>query len=315
MFCGAGGSSCGAQLAGACIVAGIDKWPLAIETYRLNHPDAKTYESDLEDLSPQKIAREVGSIELLLASPECTNHSIARGGADPDEKSQNTAFQVIRFAEALEPRWIVIENVVKMRQWRRYDRWLKKLKSLGYENPIQVVLDAHDYGVPQSRKRLFIICDREGTPQTPVSQPDPKATVESILTRHDGHGKKWPFAPLKNPNRAEATLERAGRAMKALGKDAEFLMVYYGTDGAGGWQTLDRPLRTITTLDRFAMVKPNGHGHEMRMLQPPELSAAMGFPKDYRWPETARRNKIKMIGNAVCPPVMQAIVSELLKTR
>jgi len=315
LFCGAGGSSCGAQLAGACIIAGIDKWPLAIETYRLNNPNAKVYESDLKDVSPQTIAREVVGIELLLASPECTNHSIARGGADPDEKSQNTAFQVIRFAEVLKPRWIVIENVVKMRQWRRYDRWLKKLKSLGYETPAEVILDAKHYGVAQSRKRLFIICDREGTPQTPVPQPDPKATVESILTRHDEHGNKWSFAPLKSPKRAEATLERARRAMKALGKDTEFLMVYYGTDGAGGWQTLDRPLRTITTLDRFALVKPNGRGHEMRMLQPPELSAAMGFPKDYLWPETARRNKIKMIGNAVCPPVMQAIVSQLLKNR
>ncbi len=315
LFCGAGGSSCGAALAGASIVAGIDKWPLAVQTYQLNFPNAKVYESGLEDLCPQKIAREVGSIELLLASPECTNHSIARGGADPDEQSQNTAFQVIRFAEVLEPRWIVIENVVKMQQWRRYDRWLKKLKSLGYETPLEVVLDAQDYGVAQSRKRLFIICDREGTPVPPPRRPGPKRTVKSILTTGDEDGEQWAFAPLKGPNRAEATLERAQRAMKSLGKDAEFLMVYYGTDGAGGWQTLDRPLRTITTLDRFALVKPNGRGHEMRMLQPLELSAAMGFPKDYLWPETARRNKIKMIGNAVCPPVMQAIVSQLLKDR
>jgi DNA (cytosine-5)-methyltransferase 1 len=51
----------------------------------------------------------------------------------------------------------------------------------------------------------------------------------------------------------------------------------------------------------------------MRMLQQPELATAMGFPEDYVWPETARRNKIKMIGNAVCPPVMQAIVSHLIK--
>lgn len=51
----------------------------------------------------------------------------------------------------------------------------------------------------------------------------------------------------------------------------------------------------------------------MRMLQPPELAAAMGFPEYYIWPETTRRNKIKMIGNAVCPPVMQAIISHLIR--
>ena len=88
-------------------------------------------------------------------------------------------------------------------------------------------------------------------------------------------------------------------------------MVYYGTDGAGGFQTLDRPLRTITTLDRFAYVKPNGRGYEMRMLQPPELAAAMGFPSFHVWPETSRRNRIRLIGNAVCPPVMRDVLKTL----
>jgi DNA (cytosine-5)-methyltransferase 1 len=96
-----------------------------------------------------------------------------------------------------------------------------------------------------------------------------------------------------------------------LGDDVPFIMVYYGTDGAGGFQTINRPLRTITTLDRFAYVKPNGAGHEMRMLQPPELAAAMGFPRHHVWAESTRRERIKMIGNAVCPPVMQAVVEAL----
>jgi DNA (cytosine-5)-methyltransferase 1 len=87
--------------------------------------------------------------------------------------------------------------------------------------------------------------------------------------------------------------------------------VYYGSDGAGGYQRLDRPLRTITTLDRFALVQPTSNGHEMRMLQPTELAAAMGFPGAHVWPRTTRRNLIKLIGNAVCPPVMKDIVKTL----
>ena len=50
-------------------------------------------------------------------------------------------------------------------------------------------------------------------------------------------------------------------------------MVYYGTDGAGGYQPLDRPLRTVKTLERFAYVRPTSVGYEMRMLQPTELAA------------------------------------------
>lgn len=87
--------------------------------------------------------------------------------------------------------------------------------------------------------------------------------------------------------------------------------LYYGSDGAGGFQRLDRPLRTITTLDRFAYVRPNGDGHEMRMLQPTELAAAMGFPTCHKLPKSTRREKIKLIGNAVCPRVMSEVVKTL----
>jgi len=48
------------------------------------------------------------------------------------------------------------------------------------------------------------------------------------------------------------------------------------------------------------------------MLQPPELAAAMGFPVDHLWPESSRREKIKLIGNAVCPPVMRDEVKNLV---
>lgn len=313
LFCGAGGSSCGARAAGVAPVAAIDLWPLAVEAYQANYPRAKTYIQRLESLDPHRLAHEVGSIQLLLASPECTNHSVAKGNGERDEQSQRTAFQVIRFAKVLQPRWLVVENVVKMKEWSEYGRWLGQLKKIGYKSPLEAELDAQHYGVAQSRKRLFIICDREGETSIPPKHSGRKATVNSILMSRDCNGHRWGFRPMKGRGLARPTWTRAHRAMRSLGPDEPFLLVYYGTDGAGGWQSLDRPLRTITTLDRFALVRPNGDGHEMRMLQPPELAAAMGFPADYVWPKTARRNKIKMIGNAVCPPVMQAIVSHITK--
>jgi DNA (cytosine-5)-methyltransferase 1 len=59
----------------------------------------------------------------------------------------------------------------------------------------------------------------------------------------------------KPEGRATETLARAKRAMDELGEGVPFLIVYYSTDGGGGWQTLDRPLRTLTTLDRFGLVE------------------------------------------------------------
>lgn len=312
LFCGAGGSSCGARLAGATPVGGVDLWPVATETFELNFPKARVFRRRIEYLSARKIREEVGPIELLLASPECTNHSVAKGAAERCEASRRTAFEVIRFAKAWRPRWVVVENVVSMQRWSAYSDWLNKLRRIGY-NMKELKLNAHDFGVAQSRRRLFVVGDLKQPPR--ISEP-PKlklATVDSILGIGAGdNGFSYDFTPLDRPGRATPTLERAKKAIQALGATTPFLLVYYGSDAAGGWQPLDRPLRTITTLDRFALVIPGGSGHSMRMLQPPELAAAMGFPTDYNWPHVTRRENIRLIGNAVSPPVMKSIVGSLV---
>ena len=75
--------------------------------------------------------------------------------------------------------------------------------------------------------------------------------------------------------------------------------------------TLDRPLRTLTTLDRFGLLTWDGDTSVMRMLQVPELKAAMGFEPEFDLDHGSRRDRIRILGNGVCPPVMEAIVSTL----
>ena len=104
-------------------------------------------------------------------------------------------------------------------------------------------------------------------------------------------------------------MKRADRSIAELGKGVPFLLVYYSTDGGGGWQPLDRPLRTMTTLDRFGLVEWERGEPTLRMLQVPELQRAMGFDSSYKLPYGSRRDKIKLLGNGVCPPVMQAIIA------
>jgi DNA (cytosine-5)-methyltransferase 1 len=310
MFCGGGGSGRGAEMAGAKIVGAFDRCKLAAKTYRLNFPKARVYQMMASSLSPARVSRELGKIDLLLASPECTSHSVAKGNKRRCEKSRATAFEVVRFAATLKPRWIVVENVMQMQNWRRFAEWLKTLNTLGYHTTVGV-LDAKNHGTPQSRRRLFVVGDLEAEPVLPKSRPGRKKTVTSFLGTGESGIQPWAFAPVDSERRAEATIERAERAIATLGPMAKFIMVYYGSDGAGGFQTLDRPLRTITTLDRFAYVRPNGKGHEMRMLQPSELAAAMGFPECHQWEESTRRDRIRLIGNAVCPQVMHDVVKNL----
>lgn len=275
MFAGVGGSSCGAVMAGVDVVAAIDTWTLARKTYRHNFKDVIYYKHKCETLALERVQQEVGSIQLLIASPECTNHTCAKGSAERSEQSRKTAFQVVRFATAMMPRWIIVENVIQMRGWKRYKNWKNKLTDLGY-NIREQVLNSADFNVPQSRKRLFVICDLEAEPPL-VKSPQVREPLpaDSIITKNGAYR----FSLLRSDRRAEATLQRADRAIAELGNDSPFLLVYYGSDGAGGWQKVDAPLRTITTVDRFAYVRPDEAGqHEMRMLQVPELKKSHGLP-------------------------------------
>ena len=100
--------------------------------------------------------------------------------------------------------------------------------------------------------------------------------------------------------------------MDALGSGEDFLIVYYGSDGSGGWQPLDKPLRTVTTLDRFGLVTWSGGTPMLRMLQPPELRRGMGFGNDFALEAApTRRERIRILGNGVAPPVMTSIVRAL----
>ena len=308
MFSGLGGSSRGAAAAGAVVVGGIDAWALATEVFADNFPAAQVVNSPVEQQDPSCILEATGPVELLLASPECTNHSPARGSRPKSDESRDTAFEVVRYARGMKPRWIVIENVIHMRPWPRYEELLSNLRRAGYRVAEHVV-DAADHGVRQRRRRLFLLCDRDADPPSHIpKKPGPKPAATGILDRPGA----WTRSPLVNDRRAPATLARAERAVAALGSGRPFLIVYYGNDGAGGWQPLTVPLRTVTTLDRFGLCEPSAAGPTLRMLQVPEISRAMGFKDDLILRRGSRRERIMLLGNAVCPPVMEAVVTALV---
>jgi len=308
LFHGAGGSSIGAGMAGVKIVAAIDNWNIASLAYSSNLPVTKVINEDIKKVSPKRLHEIVGDIDLILASPECTNHSCAKGAGIRCENSRMTAFQVIRFTKEFIPKWVVIENVIQMRSWDRHLELVDELQKLGYYVR-EEILNAQDFGVPQSRRRLFLLCSQIGEIGCVKKQKEELKPACSVIDMNGNYS----YTPLYSPKRAVATIQRAERAISSLGTEELFLIVYYGTDGSGGWQPIDRPLRTVTTIDRFAFVKPTNSGYMMRMLQPEELKVAMGFPETYRLEVGTRREKVKLMGNAVCPPVMKSIVRAISK--
>ena len=307
IFCGAGGSSVGASEAGVKMVGAIDMCPIATATYGANFPLAHVVTARLEDVDVGEFKERVGKIDMLLASPECRNHTCAKGSAPRDEESRATAMQVVKYARELAPRWLVLENVIYMRPWSRYAELKSSLEELGY-HLWEHLLDSSDFGVAQKRRRLFLVGDKNRQPFPNLEKRrGRRKSVKSILDKPGA----WRSSPLRTERRAQATLARAERGFQALGNDASFLLVYYGSDGSGGWQPLDRPLRTITTVDRFALVESGEDGPTIRMLQVPELQRAMGFRANFDLPEGTRRDKIRLLGNGVCPPVMESVIRSL----
>src|SRR5207245_949500 len=81
-----------------------------------------------------------------------------------DEDSLETAFHVTKFARVFRPRWVVVENVIDMQKWDRYQEFLKRLLGLGYRIR-EEIYDSARFGVAQARRRLYIICDLKRDPK------------------------------------------------------------------------------------------------------------------------------------------------------
>lgn len=138
------------------IVGAIDMCPTATATYAANFPDAHVVTDRVEDLDIELFKQRVGDVDILLASPECRNHTCAKGSAPRDEASRATAMQVVEYARELAPRWLVLENVIYMRPWSRYEELKRELNKLEYRLK-EYTLDASDFGVAQKRRRLFLV--------------------------------------------------------------------------------------------------------------------------------------------------------------
>lgn len=176
LFCGAGGTSTGAVRALEALgfrvrLTAVNHWDVAVATHSLNHPDARHLCASIDSLNPAKLYRG-RQLDLLWASPECTHHSRARGGVPMNDQSRATAWAVVRWAEALRPSVVLVENVPEFCDWGPLTRtgaprpiaarkgetfraWLNAMESLGYRYDF-TVLNAADYGDPTTRRRLFV---------------------------------------------------------------------------------------------------------------------------------------------------------------
>ena len=283
LFCGAGGTTSGAMQAINALgrdveFVAVNHWPVAIATHEQNHPDVRHYCIDLDSAKPNDLVPE-GELDLLLASPECRFHSPAQGGRPLDEQNRASAWHVVRWAERLYVRRIIVENVPRFLKWGPLDRrqrpiksregelfkaWVNALEALGYRVEWRV-LNAADYGTPQTRKRLFIQARRDGRR---IVWPDATHARRGKEHTLDGALKTW--EPARNvidfSKRGESVFKK-NLSAKTLARIAEGVKRYcrgpvvepflvmlrqYATA-----RSLDDPLPAITTSgNHHVLIEP-----------------------------------------------------------
>lgn len=288
LFCGAGGSSTGllqaAQALGLTVdLTAVNHWTTAVETHATNHPQARHVCASLDSLDPRQVTG--GKLDLLWASPECTHHSTARGGKPIHDQSRATAWCVTRWAEALRPKWVIVENVPEFQTWgplgadqrplasrkgQTFAAWLQTLRALGYTVETRV-LNAADYGAATSRRRLFVMARLDGGARGrgPLTWPE---------RTHAPHGDATLFGTLapwraardiidwqdsgtsifrRSRPLAAKTLQRiAAGARKFWSVDLQPFLV--AMEHGGRELPIDKPMPTITTAKggAFGLVQP-----------------------------------------------------------
>lgn len=306
LFAGMGGFSLGAKLAGCHVLWAANHWPAAVSIHAANHPDTQHLCQDVNQANWLQVPKH----DLLLASPACQGHSLARGKDQVHhDADRSTAYAVLGAVDCHRPPYVLVENVPAFLNWDGYPGWELSMTCFGYELTTQI-LDSADFGVPQSRPRLFICASRRG--KLPLLSPRlPHVPAAELV---DWSHPKWsPVAGYPNRPRALDTLSRIEWGRRKYG--SRFLVAYYGSEDRA--RPITKPVGTLSTRDRFGVVD----GDRMRMLTLAEVREAMGFPADYQLPSgcvdvtgkrlSAHKAGVKMLGNAVPPPMAQELIRQI----
>ena len=303
-FAGGGGASEGIEQAlGRGPDIAINHDAEAIALHQANHPHTRHYCENVWQVDPRDATggRPVG---LMWLSPDCKHHSKAKGGKPLNKKVRGLAWVAVRWAKAVRPRIIVLENVEEFQQWGplhppdhrdaklrdrpvaekkglTFRRFVGRLRALGYEVEWRE-LRACDYGAPTIRKRLFLVARCDGQPivwPEPTHGPgraQPWRTAAEIidwslpcpsifLSREEGRA-----IGAKRPL-ADATMRRIAAGVRKYVLDAaKPFIVSLTHHGGDRLVNLDAQLPTITAAHRgeLALAVPTliqtGYGEDKK---------------------------------------------------
>lgn len=189
LFCGAGGLAEGFRQAGCSIVLGSDADPDACATFSLNFPEATTVYGDLRQRDAQHRVTEAAGerIDILIGGPPCQAFSQVRNHARLIDDPRNSLYrEFVGMLRALEPRAFVMENVPGLEQMGVREQVMEDLALDGSYNVRSQVVDAAEFGVPQTRKRIIFLGVDASLDIDPPAMQGSGATSAFSLERRNG---------------------------------------------------------------------------------------------------------------------------------
>lgn len=265
LFCGAGGLSYGFGLAGFDIGAALDFDPVAIETYRQNHPSIPVLLKDIASVSGKDLRALIGrDIDVIIGGPSCQGFS-THGKRDPND-SRNFLFRhFVRIVKEVQPAWVVMENVKGLLTYDRgryRDLIHKSFERIGYRIESRV-LRAADYGVPQLRERLFFIATRTDS-EIAFPAPTHCPSEQPLLTGLKPYVTAWEaISDLPELGTEGASEQYASRALTEYQR--------YARAGSGRKLTLHRARRiSPLAMSLVRKIKQGGGIRSISVHQLPE---------------------------------------------
>lgn len=279
LFAGGGGASTGIEQAiGRHVDVAVNHDTEAVSLHTANHPQTRHFCSDVFEVDPITVT-DGQPVGLLWASPDCKHFSKAKGGKPVSKKIRSLAWVVVKWAKAVRPRVICLENVEEFQTWgpladdgrpcpqrkgQTFARWKKQLQNLGYQVEHRE-LRACDYGAPTIRKRLFLVARCDGQP---IVWPSPTHAQPDARGKAPAGMKPWrtaadcidwtvpaPSIFERTKPLADATCRRIAKGIVRYVVNTAEPFVVTNTTGHPG-APISEPVRTVTTGGHHALCVP-----------------------------------------------------------
>ena len=312
LFAGAGGLSCGMVMAGFTPVASVEIMKEAVETYKYNFINQKKFKEVVEsrDIRDQNVKNELyeyvkdKKVDVIVGGFPCQGFSMA-GNRIVEDPRNSLYLDMLKIVEKLEPKILIMENVegiLSMLNGKIVEKIINDFKKIGYDITYKL-LNAADYGVPQTRKRVIFIGNRLGLenyhPMPIYEESEYKTlgeTIEKYMNMEENKEINHIFTKHSEHIKEKIINTPEGKSMYGNYSDA--------------WKKSPWDKPSCTVKENHGGV--NLHPKLPRVLTPRELASLQSFPDDFIF-KGSKKWQLVQIGNAVPPILGKAVGLSVLK--